>query len=440
MAPKDEVLEDVAGRIAANGINLVRMMLVDLHGIARAKQVTAEYFLEVARSGHTWATPLLAVDLIQDFGADVEIGLDNAPLIPDLSTFAELPWRPGTAHVICDAALDAEVVTARASLRKVVDDARALGYVASVGNEIEFYVYRPDGGGFTSDIDIREWYSDQALGIMAPLLEALNSHLQAVGVPVYEIFNEHGAGQFELNMRPGGPLESADRIFVAKAAIKEIARMHGLRATFMTKPDNDPGVVPSGFHVHQTIGDLEGNNLFRSEGEAALTGTGLNYVAGQLAHAGALTAFAAQTVNAYKRFTPGTWAPLTASWSVDHRGTMVRAIPAGANTRVENRLGASDANPYLIVASQLASGILGVREGLRPPPPQPLRGSSDPSAATMLPGTLIEAVQALESDAALGAALGSRFVSYYAAMLRNEFRRFQLTVTDWEIQEYREIV
>src|ERR1035437_3083534 len=202
---------------------------------------------------------------------------------------------------------------------------------------------------------MREWFTDQALGKLAPFLDDLYTYLPALGVEIYEIFNEHGAGQVEANLFPGTPLAAVDQIFVMKAAIKEIAFLHGLRVTFMSKPANSEEVATSGYHLHQTLLDKDGKNLFLDDrDEQRLSAVGLQYVAGQLAHAPALTATAAQTITAYKRFRPGNYAPVNANWCMEDRGSLVRGIIAGKNTRIENRLGASDANPYLLTASQFA--------------------------------------------------------------------------------------
>jgi glutamine synthetase len=227
-------------------------------------------------------------------------------------------------------------------------------------------------------------------------------------------------------------------VFMAKAIIKETARQFDLRATFMTKPSNDPFVVPSGFHLHQTLMDPSGANEFL-DADAGISKLGQQYIGGQIEHARALTMFAAQTINSYKRFTPGTWAPLEASWSMDDRGRLVRGIPAGRNTRIENRLGASDANPYLLVASQLAAGLLGIQGGILPPAPL-ARNAAFEASSGLLPTNLIDAIHAMEADTVLRTALGDEFVGMYIAMLKNVHRRYTLAVSEWEIDEYREVL
>jgi glutamine synthetase len=435
-----QVEADVAARIERDGIRTVRMLLPDLHGVPRAKQVTAGWFAGILTTGHAYATPLLSVDLLQDYDGSRHLLMDNGQLIPDLGTFAVLPWRPSTAHVVCDFVRHGvEGPTPRAALRRVEAAARALGYAPVIGNEVEFYVFRADDPGYSSDIGMREWFSDLALGKRAAFLDDLHTYLPALGVEVYEIFNEHGAGQMEANLLPGPALERIDQVFVMKAAIKEIAVLHGLKATFMTKPANFEEVATSGYHLHQSLLDERGENAFRTDvGAEELSETGMQYLAGQLSHAPALTATAAQTITAYKRYRPGTYAPTGAGWLLEDRGSLARLILAGPNTRIENRLGASDANPYLLAASQIAAGLDGIKNRLKAPASD--ASGQAGSVTAPLPGNITEAARALAADTVLRDDLGSELVDEYCSMLCHVARRFQGWVTDWEIREYREVL
>ncbi len=437
---RSEVEAEVAARIERDAIRTVRMLLPDLHGVPRAKQVTAAWFAGILTTGHTYATPLLSVDLLQDYDDSRHLLMDNGQLVPDLSTFAVLPWRPSTAHVVCDFVRHGvEGPTPRAALRRVEAAGRALGYAPVIGNEVEFYVFRADDPGYSSEVGMREWFSDLALGKRAAFLDDLHTYLPALGVEVYEIFNEHGAGQMEANLLPGPALERADQVFVMKAAIKEIAVLRGLKATFMTKPANSEEVATSGYHLHQSLLDERGENVFQpTEGAEELSETGMQYLAGQLAHAPALTATAAQTITAYKRYRAGTYAPTSAGWLLEDRGSLARLILAGPNTRIENRLGASDANPYLLAASQIAAGLDGIKNRLKAPPSD-VEGQTG-SVSAPLPGNITDAARALTADAVLREALGSELVDEYCSMLSHVARRFQGWVTDWEIREYREVL
>jgi glutamine synthetase len=431
---------DVVSQIERDGIKTVRLLLPDLHGVARAKQVAADYFAGIVSTGHGWATPLLSVDLLQDYDHTRTIPMDNGVVIPDMSTFSVLPWRPTTAHVICDFVKDGvPALTTRLALQRVEAAVRSQGYTPSLGNELEFYVYKDGEDGFAPEIGTREWFTDLALAKLAPFFDDLYAYLPALGIQVYEIFNEQGGGQVEANLLPGAPLATVDQVFVMKAAIKEIATHHGMRATFMTKPSNSAETVTSGYHLHQTLLDGAGANLFLDSREGKrFSALGFQYLAGQLEHAPALTAIAAQTITAYKRFRHGTYAPVNASWRDGDRGSLARVILADENTRIENRLGASDANPYLLAASQLAAGLDGIQKAMTAPPAESDEDSH--SDAAPLPENLTDAARALAADVVIREALGSHLVGEYCAMLHHVARRFQEWVTDWEIAEYREVL
>ena len=284
---------------------------------------------------------------------------------------------------------------------------------------------------------MQDWYSNIALSRVGGLVEDLFTYLPQMGVPVYEVFNEHGAGQMEINIAPTAGMRALDQIFLAKLATKELAEAHGLKATFMSVPSNHAEHQPSGFHLHQTLLDPDGRNLFAGEG--GLSALGRAYVGGQLAHADGITGIAASTVTAYKRLRPGAYAPLRAAWGIDNRAAMVRAIVRGDNTRIENRLGASDANPYLLAAVQLAAGLDGIATGADPGSPASHDVGSDP-AYPRVPTNLFDGVAAFAADRVLVDAIGQDVADMYCAIQRQVWSRYQLHVSDWEITEYREVL
>jgi glutamine synthetase len=430
-------------------IETVRLCVLDLHGVPRAKLVTAAHFRDVARRGHSWALPLVAVDIWQGLAPDevelgVETGYGNGVARPDLRTLRRLPWTRGTAHVMADVFTGGgePAPTARHALRRVLDRADRMGYRPVLGTELEFYVFRPDAGqqGFGPLFGLQSWFSEHALALSQDFLEDLLACVSALGLPVYEVFNEHGSGQFEINLAPGSGLGCVDDVVLLKVAIKEVAMRHGLRATFLAKPVNGGSTPPSGYHLHQALNAADGSNAFDDPGaEHGLSGVARHYIAGHLVHAAGMTGVAAPTVTAYKRFVPGTWAPVRAGWAVDNRTALVRAIPGASGARIENRLGSSDANPYVLAAVMVAAGMDGVGRALDPGPPGTLNVLED-ERFPRLPATLIEGVDAFAADAILTDALGADFSRTLVRCLRNDWRRFTAHVTDWEIREYRELL
>jgi glutamine synthetase len=449
MTPEPTTEAEVLKRIQAEDIGNVRLILTDLYGVARGKLVAAERMERALAEGHPFAIPLFASNLWQrhapgEHAYSTDIGYRNGVLRLDPLTFTPLPWTPGTAHVITDLHDEAGaiVATPRAVLRRVLDDAQALGLRPVFGNELEFYVFRPgpDGSGYQPAYGPQSWFSIHALGVAQEFVDQLDRAAGLMGLQLYEIFSEHGAGQFEVNLEPCAGLLAIDRVVALKIAIKEVARSLGLQATFMTRPTNLDITPPSGYHLHQSLLDAAGGNVLADAGDPdGLSEAARHYVAGQLAHAPAMTALASPTVTAYKRYHKGTWAPIQVAWGIENRTALVRALPDGDSTRIENRLGSSDANPYLLAAVMVAAGLDGIRRRLPAP---------DPAAENLfevirfprLPDSPPEALAALAADAELTEALGPLFTTTFADVLRADWQRYLSHVSDWEISEYREML
>lgn len=439
---------DVLKRIEAEHIGNVRLVLTDLYGVPRGKVVAARRMERALTEGHPFAIPLFASNLWQRHAPGetvytTDIGYRNGILRLDPATFAPLPWTPATAHMLADLhEEDGSIVgTPRAVLRRVLDDAAALGVIPVFGSELEFYVYRPaEGGGYQPADGPQAWFSVDALGTSQQFVDELDRAAGLMGLELYEIFSEHGAGQFEVNLEPGTGLAAIDRMIALKIALKEVARSLGLRATFMAQPAALEITPPSGYHLHQSLRDGAGANLLADAADPdGLSALARHYIAGQLTHARAMAAVAAPTVTAYKRYHRGTWAPIQVAWGIQNRTALVRALPAGDGTRIENRLGSSDANPYLLAAVILAAGLDGIRREL--PAPEPATENLFENIRyERLPVSPPEALDALTADAELSAALGEVFTTVFADVLRCDWGRYLRHVSDWEISEYREML
>jgi glutamine synthetase len=441
----------VLDRIRAENICTVRLVLTDLYGVARGKLITARRLERALAEGHPFAIPLLASNLWQrhapgEHAWSTDIGYRNGVLRLDPLTYAPLPWTAGTAHLITDL-LDhagALVDTPRAVLRRVLAGAAELGLVPVFGSEIEFYVFRApdreDPACFTPAGGPQDWFSVHALGLAQDFTDELARAAGLMGLEMYEIFSEHGAGQFEVNLEPGAGLPAIDRVIALKIAIKEVARSLGLRATFMGRPASLDITPPSGYHLHQSVLDSAGANVLADPADPdGLSALARHYVAGQLAHAAGMTAIASPTVTSYKRYRPGTWAPVQVAWGIENRTALVRALPDGDATRIENRMGSSDANPYLLAAAMVAAGLDGVRRRL--PAPDPVADSLFGELRfAPLPSSPAEGIPALLADGELTAALGPAFVTTLTDVLRLDWQRYLGHVSDWEIREYREML
>lgn len=438
-------LQPAADRLAAEGIDVVRLGYSDLIGTERGRDLLVSHFPRTVSSGVAFCRSVYGTTPMGDV-VDIEggmsAGLPDVIAFPDVDTLLPVPWEPGVAHCIADVFNPdgtRSQESPRAVLRRVVDKFAELGMKPVCGPELEFYVLErcdtsPNGwrryGEATGNVYVS--------GLRGDPDNTLLSSLRMLGdynIDVVAANHEFSSGQFEINLWHGEALDAADRAFRFKAAVKELARKNGRLATFMAKPFNDEG--GSGFHVHFSTWSDDGRPLFDDpNGKDGLSDIARHAIAGILAHAPALAAIENPTINSYKRFGPDTLAPWLIDWGLDNRSAMIRIPPErGKSSRMELRLGDASANPYLAIAGLLAGAYVGIRDKLEPP--AALEGYGyDTSKAQMLPTNLGDALDALEADEELKEVLGAPFVNAFLTYKRNELERFNAFITDWEFREY----
>ncbi|MFJ9538276.1 glutamine synthetase family protein [Streptomyces sp. NPDC101225] len=433
-------------RLAAEGVDVVRVVYPDLIGTDRARDVLLDHLPSACDHGLAFCRAVYHTSPQGDVAAvagGLDAGLPDVTVRPDLSTLTVLPWEPGVATCLGEVTDPATGAPAPESprdlLRTVLAHAAEQGLRPVVGPELEYFLLEPAPGTPTGWRRSPETTgSVYTAGLRADpgnhLLRTLR-HLRDLGLGVSTGNHEFDGGQYEINLTHSAALDAADRAFRFKAAVKELARQEGNLATFMAKPFGDAG--GSGFHLHLSCDGEEGRNAFDDPaGPYGLSATARHAVAGIVAHAPALAALANPTVNSYKRFGPDTLAPWLIDWGLDNRSAMVRIPPErGRGARLELRLGDASANPYLLIAGTVAAALLGVRAGEEPP--SPLEGYGyDTTRAALLPQTLSAALDALEADTALTEVLGKAFTSSFLTYKRDELARFGRHVTDWEFTEY----
>ncbi|WP_113700454.1 glutamine synthetase family protein [Nonomuraea lactucae] len=433
-------------RLAAEGVDVVRVTFPDLIGTDRARDVLLDHLPAACEHGlafcravyHT--TPRGGVVPVT---GGLDAGLPDIAVRPDLGTLAALPWEPGVAWCLGDVIDPATGAPAPESprdlLRSVLAQCAEHGLRPIAGPELEYFLCSPAPDAMSG---WRRYTADAGHVYTAGLRADPDNHLLRVlrtlrdtGIGVISGNHEFDGAQFEINLIHSEAMSAADRTFRFKAAVKELARKEGRLATFMAKPFNDAG--GSGFHLHFSCEDGAGGNAFDDPSAPyGLSATARHAVAGVLAHAPALAALLNPTVNSYKRFGPGTLAPWLVDWGLDNRSAMVRIPPErGRGARLELRLGDASANPYLALAALCAAVLLGVRAGQEPP--APLEGYGyDPARAAVLPMSLPAALDSLEADTALTEILGKDFTTSFLSYKRDEVERFQRHVTDWEFAEY----
>ncbi len=433
--------------LKGNGVKFILAQFVDIHGSPKAKAVPAEHLEMVLNDG-------------AGFAGFAVWGLGMGPQGPDfmavgdLSTLSMVPWMPGYARLACDGHVRGKPYSycSRVVLKRALDGLAKQGMTMYTGIEPEFMLLRRDAGGTlapcdTSDDLEKPCYDYKGLARSAAFLGMLAEALKAAGIDVYQVDHEDGNGQFEINFTYADALTTADRFVFFKMAASEIARSMGMTATFMPKPfSNRTG---SGAHFHISLGSRKTKNLFYDKSDKnglKLSQMGYWFVGGLQAHARALAAVCAPTINSYKRLVVGralsgaTWAPAYVAYGDNNRTACVR-IPGG---RIELRLPDGACNPYLASAAILAAGMDGVKRRLDPGKPNNTNlyeCSADELARQgikLLPQNLAEAIDAFEADEVVSGALGSDLAKEFAAIKRMEWVEYSRHVSDWECRRYLE--
>jgi glutamine synthetase len=461
MEPKATLSDEVKARIkkaAADDVRFVQLQFTDING--HVKSVTIPlHQLEASLVHGTWFDG----SSIEGF---VRIAESDQYLVPDMRTFATIPWSSGgaldgsgglpparTARVICDVYTPKGEPFAgdpRHVLRRQMARAEALGYRFNTGPELEFFLFRRDdeddiqplphdqGGYF-------DFSTDLAQGVRQDMVDAL----EAFGIRVEAAHHEVAPGQHEIDFEYSDALTTADNAVTFKFTLKAVAQLHGLYATFMPKPIF--GINGSGMHTHQSLYDVKAkrNAFYDAENRYGLSEVARGYMAGVLAHARGMIAVLAPLVNSYKRLVPGYEAPTYLTWGRINRSALIRVpqVSPGRSseaTRIEVRCPDPSSNPYLAFAVMLAAGLDGMEKGMEVG--EPVEESLyEMDAARIrergiqeLPGTLAEAVDELERDPVIGEALGDHILSRFVESRRADWDEYRSQVTQWEVERYLE--
>ncbi|MGF1503250.1 MAG: glutamine synthetase family protein [Paracoccaceae bacterium] len=440
-----------AFRTAYPEIEAVEVFVTDLNGIARGKLLPAEQIAKAVEGRVRMPISAVGLDVLgQDVpenGNAIERGDPDGPLLPVVERLGPMLWagRP-TAQLPCvmgEADGTPCAYDPRAVLARVARMAAERGLTPVMALELEFYLVDPREpvpplnplcGGRLSHAR-EQIYDLDVLRCFEPMLGRMREAAAALGAPAETTICEFGAGQFEMNLgHVPDPLAAADHMISLKRAIRGVARAEGMDATFMAKPYGES--AGSGMHLHLSLIDGAGRNLFAAtEGADAPNAAVRRAIAGLLAAMADCQLIFAPHANSYRRFMPGSYAPLVAAWGLDNRGTAIRVPEAhGAGARLEHRVAGSDANPYLVAAAVLAGALAGLGAEREPPPPVPVEaGSAD---GTELPAAWVEAERRFSESAFVGEWLGTEFRRIFGGMKRQERARLLARVPDTEYDAY----
>ncbi|MBI3607104.1 MAG: glutamine synthetase [Nitrospirae bacterium] len=447
--------DELSRRVRAGQIETVLLVFTDHYGRFMGKRLDAEFFLDDAAKRGTHACDyLLTVDMEMEpvpgyRFSNWEKGYGDFHLVPDFATLRVASWLEKTALVLCDVKDEQThrpvAQAPRSMLRRQIERAAATGYRAMTGSELEYYIfknaYRDAASKDYHGLEPAGWYLEDYHALQGAREEGFNGaarrHLRQSGIPVESSKGEWGLGQHELNVRYADILTMADRHVVFKQCLKEIADQMGISVTFMAKfAANQAG---SSCHIHMSLWRNSQNAFAGAKrlGPVACSDTFRWFLGGWIAHAPEMMVFYAPTVNSYKRYQAGSWAPTRLAWSYDNRTAGFRVVGAGPSLRIECRIPGADCNPYLAFAAALASGLEGIEHRIEPPP----IFEGDVYAAQHLPRvprTLRDAADLFEQSAMAKRALGENVVEHYLHFYRTEQDAYDKAVTDWERQRYFE--
>ncbi len=435
-------------RAKEDGVKFISYQFTDVTGSVKSVDAPIEQ-LEGALENGIWFDGSSVEGFARIQESDMQLRID-----PD--TYAVLPWTPPDmrrARLFCDIYTpDGKPFEGdpRGLLKRMVEKLRARGWVFNVGPEPEFFLFKRNGGESIHPVphDIGGYFDfspdDEAVRVRTELMSALNT----MGLEIEVGHHECGLGQHEIDFRFADALRTADSVLTLKYTVKAIAARNGLIASFMPKPIY--GMAGSGMHVHQSLFDLEGKNLFfDADDPMNLSRLAYHFIAGQLEHARALAGVVAPSINSYKRLVPGYEAPVYVGWAQTNRSALIR-IPRYTQgmtkaVRCELRFPDPSCNPYLAFTAMLAAALDGIERKLEPPKALNninLYHLEDAERKKLgvkeLPGSLPEALGELDRDAVLKDALGPTIYGAFRRAKLDEWEEYRVKVMDWEVQRYLE--
>ena len=447
--------------INAEGIETVRVVFVDQHGILRGKTLVATALKSAFENGVKVPSTLLLKDTSHRTAFPIWSGIgevagmrfsgaNDVILRPNPNRFYQIPWSPQSALILCSVedrngneisiSSDAILSTAQKALKEA-------GYVAIFGLEIEFQIFKTIDECLSHDKATMpatpvktenltqgyQYLTETKYSEVEEVLDELRRMSQALGLEPQSIEIEMGPSQFEFTFAAADPQTQAERFVLFRTMVKEVCFRRGMHASFMPKPAL-PNAAANGWHLHQSLITTSGNPAFVPKEEGLLSNEANGWIAGLLENAEACCLLTNPTVNSYKRFTPYQLAPNLIQWGRDNRGAMLRVLmhPDDPASRIENRVADTSANPFYAIAAQIVSGLDGITRGLKPP------GATDTpyEGAEALPRNLYSAIEAFERSTLFPKYFGDDFQSYMATLKRFEWDRYLMSISDWEQQEY----
>ncbi len=439
--------DELLAYVEQNAIKFVDLQFIDVVGVVKNITIPVTELPTAIQNG-IWFDG-------SSIEAYARVAESDMHLCPDISTFAVTPWLnddEATARLICDVYTpDGQPFAGdpRAMLKKVQAQAAEMGLNYNTGPELEYFLFKPHSNGKLLPLqpDDSGSYFDAPFNKSSGLSRQMASALDAFGIQVETIHHEIASGQHEIDFRYANAMTTADNIVTFRVALKVIAQLNDLFASFLPKPIK--GMAGSGMHVHQSLTyTANGKNAFYDPGDPyGLSTLAKQFIAGQLAHARGMSAVLAPLVNSYKRLYSGYEAPVYLTWARINRSALLRIPRANKPeaARIEIRCPDPSCNPYLAFTVMLAAGLDGIRRGMEAPeaaeenPYLPGVGIQRRAPLDYLPESLNRALDAFEKDEVVQEALGPHIYDRFLNAKRLEWQEYRLEVTAWELEKYLSI-
>lgn len=441
-----QAVKSVLKRAKADNVRFINLQFTDILGSIKSVAIPIQRLSDVLEKG-IWFDGSSILGFVRICESDMI-------LQPDPATYAVTPWTPSerkSARFICDVytpegePFDGDP---RTILKKAMAEAKKLGYTYNCGPEVEFYLFKKDESKPTTQPhDLGGYFDYSPRDMASSVRKDIVIALEAMGMTAEMSHHECGPGQHEIDIKYADALTAADNALTLKYTIKAIAQKHELYASFMPKPLYKQ--AGSGMHVHQSLFDKRGKNaFFDAKDKYKFSKLAYQFMAGQLAHAKALAAIVAPTVNSYKRLVSGYEAPVYICWAQINRSALIR-IPRYSPgreqaTRMELRCPDPSCNPYLAFAAMLKAGLDGINKKMVPPKPveeDVYELEADRLVELhidMLPFSIIRAVEELKKDKVVQEALGQHTLEKFVEAKTAEFDDYRMQITPWEIERYLE--
>jgi glutamine synthetase len=451
-------LQTLKTQVRSGRIDTVVVALPDPLGRLVGKRFRAAVFLDsIAQHGTHGCNYLLTANMEMDPQdgfkvASWDTGFGDFAMVPDLDTLRLIPWQPGAALVLCDHVQSESSLVPeapRSVLRRQLASVKQAGWSCFCASELEFYLFNQTyHSAYTNGYRDLQPSSDYRIDYHLmqpsrdePLMRAIRNDMTAARVPIESSKGEFSPGQHEITFTYDEPLAMADMHVLFKQGIKELAEQHGKAVSFMAK--YAPSEAGNSCHIHISLWQ-NGRNMFwspsarKANGPAAHGSTVFrHFLGGLMKYSPELCLCFAPTINSYKRYQPGSWAPTRMAWAHDNRTVGFRVVGEDNSFRIENRMPGADANPYLAFAAMLAAGLAGLKEKLDCGGEYSGNAYVDPKLAR-LPATLRDAANLLDKSALARGAFGDDVVDFYVHHARLEVDAFHNAVTDWEKIRYFE--